>query len=377
VLLEAAAQIAAEVVAQAAQVDPVIFAYHGSSLVGIPIRQATSATGQATVSWATDTPAVMLDAGSQLALPHPSGDLVLYETDADVTAVAGGGQVPVGITAAEQGAAANGCFGEAVAVTITDGVDSITVAAPTSGGADTEDADAYLDRLADAYTILAPRPILPGDHATIVRQLPDVGRALAIDLMRPGTNDTTTSGEAGKAAVIRDPNEGSPPAATAYNVARCTTVAITSADGSPPSGPLMQAAWALLDSSREVNFLNYVLAPLFTAVGVQLTVTAWPGYARADTAAEVQGRLASWLGAQWDTSGADDASGWTVAPVVRISEAIDHANRASSVHWVDGASVRLRAGSGAWQATDLTLPGLVPMPTAGLLTVTVKLPGEP
>lgn len=372
VLLEAAAQIAAEVVEQAAQVDPVIFAYLGGSLVGIPIHEATSATATATVTWAPDTPAVMLDAGSQLAVPHPSGDAVLFETDSDLTAPAGGGIQTVGVTAAEPGSAANGAFGEAEPVNVVDGVDSVVVAT-SSGGTDPEDPDAYLDRLADAFTILAPRPILPGDHATLARQVPGVGRAMAIDLMQPGTNDSTTSGEAGKAPVIRDPNEGTPPAVTQTNVGRCTTVAITAENGAAPSPALMQQVWDLLNASREVNFLNYVLSPTYTAVAVQATVTAWPGYSAADVQNEVAGRLASWLGAQWDTSGAADASTWAVSKVVRISEAIDHINRANSVHWVDQATVKLKAGTGAFQATDLTLPGLVPMPTynAAGSTITV------
>lgn len=376
VLLEAASQVMAEVVEQAAQVDPVVFAYFGGALVGIPIHTATAATGTAVVTWAPDTPAVMLDAGSQLAVPHPSGEPVLFETDADVVAIQGGGQVQVGITAAEPGAGGNGCFGAAELVTVVDGVQGVNVQA-SSGGTDAEDPDAYLDRLADAFTILAPRPILPGDHATLVRQLPGVGRALAIDLMQPGTNDSTTTGQAGKAPVVRDPNEGAPPAATVYNQPRCTTVAITATGGAAPSPALLQQAWVLLDGAREVNFLNYVLAPTYTVVAVQAVLHAWPGYSKADVAAEAQGRLETWLGEQWDTSGAEDASGWAVAKTVRISEAIDHLNRANSVHWVEQATVKLKAAAGAWTAADLTLLGLVPLPTSGVHELTVKLPGEP
>jgi uncharacterized phage protein gp47/JayE len=376
VLLEAASQIAAEVVEQAAQVDPVVFAYFGGSLVGLPIHEATSATGAAVITWAADTPAVLLDAGSQLALPHPSGEAVLFETDADVLAPAGGGDTTVGITAAEPGSAANGAFGEAELVNVTDGVQAITVAVATSGGVDEEDADAYLDRLADAFTILSPRPILPGDHATLVRQLPGVGRALAIDLMQPGTNDTTTTGQAGKASVVRDPHEGTPPAVTVTNQPRCTTVAITATGGAAPSPALMQQAWALLDASREVNFLNYVLGPTYTVVTVQATLHAWPGYSRADVADEAAAQLATWLGEQWDTSSASAASDWAVENTVRLSEAIDHLNRANSVHWVEQASVMLKAGTGAFTASDLVLPGLVPMPSSGMHALTVKLPGE-
>lgn len=371
VLLEAASQILAEVVQQAAQVDPVIFAYLGGSLVGVPIRDATSATGTATITWAPDTPAVMLDAFSQLAVPHPSGDAVLFETDADVVAIAGGGESTVGITAAEPGVGGNGAFGTAELINVTDGVASVLVTVPSSGGTDPEDPDAYLDRLADAFTILAPRPILPGDHATLVRQLAGVGRTLAIDLLLPGTADAP--------GAIRDPLEPQPPpAASVPNTPRCTTVAITAADGTAPSPTLMQQAWALLNGAREVNFLNYVVAPTYTVVGVQATLTAWPGYARQDAHDQAAQQLTAWLDSgRWGTSGSTDASEWAVQPKVRISEAIDWLNRAAAVNWVDMATVKLKADAGAWQAADLTLPGIAPLPQLGEVDLTVKLPGEP
>jgi hypothetical protein len=365
VLLEATSQVAAEVVAQAAQVDPVVFAYLGGALVGLPIRSATSATGTATVTWAPDTPAVMLPSGSQLAVPHPSGEAMLFETDSDLVAPAGGGQQAVGITATVEGAEGNGCYGEAELVTVVDGVGAVVVPTATAGGADTEDTDDYLDRLADAFTILAPRPILPGDHATLVRQLPEVGRAMAIDLLLPGTADAP--------GAIRDPLESQPPpAASQTNTARCTTVAITQADGSAPSVGLMQEAWDLLDASREVNFLNYVISPTYTAVGVQAVLHPWPGYSDADVINEAEGQLATWLSALlWDSSGAADASTWAVQNQVRISEAVEHLNRCTSVHWVELATVKLKLGTGAWQAADLTLPGLVPLPTPGAFELTV------
>jgi hypothetical protein len=380
VLLEAASQIAAEVVAQAAQVDPVIFAYFGGGLVGLPIQGATAATGTATVTWAPDVDATMLPAGSQLALPHPSGDSVLFETDTDVNAPAGGGDVLVGITASEEGEDANGCFGEAELVNVTDGVQAILVPGATAGGSDEEDPDAYLDRLADAFTILAPRPILPGDHATLARQVPGVERALAVDLLLPGTADTTGSdwthvaggsAPAGTGA-IRDPLEPQPPAAASQTgTPRCTTVAITAEGGGAPSPALLQQVWETLDGAREVNFLNFVLAPTYTAVVVTATVHAWPGYSRQDTDADVRAQLDTWLGSQWDTSGAADTSGWTVEPTVRLSEAVDWINRAASVHWVDLATVKINGA-----AADLTLPGLVPLPTSGVHVLSVKLAGE-
>ena len=54
VLLSANAQIGAEIVEQAAEIDPLIFAYLGEDLLGIPARTATEATASAAVTWAAD-----------------------------------------------------------------------------------------------------------------------------------------------------------------------------------------------------------------------------------------------------------------------------------------------------------------------------------
>ena len=75
-------------------------------------------------------------------------------------------------------------FGEAELVTAIDGVDLITVTT-AQGGQDPEDDDAYLDRVTILLQLLAPRPILPDDHALLAIQIPGVGRASAIDLYIP------------------------------------------------------------------------------------------------------------------------------------------------------------------------------------------------
>jgi hypothetical protein len=370
VLVEAFSQIAAEVIEQAAQVDPVIFAYYGAALVGIPIQDSTPSTGQATVTWAADTPATMLPAGSQLAVPHPSGESMLFETDDDVVSVAGGGNAEVTITAVEPGEDANGAFGQVELVELVDGIAQVLVGQPTSGGTDLEDEDAYLDRLADAFTILAPRPILPGDHATLARQVPGVGRALAIDLLLPGTTDAPQA--------IRDPNEPKPaPAASKTNEPRCTTVSVTDTNGAAPSQTLKQQVWDLLNAGREVNFLNYVITPSYTTVTVQGTVRAFPGYAREDVLAQALERLNEWLNPMlWGTTGATDATEWAVQTTVRISEAVDYLNRAAGVSYADLSTVKLSANAGAFAAVDLVLAGLAPLPTPGTHQITVKLPGE-
>jgi hypothetical protein len=192
-----------------------------------------------------------------LAAPNPDGESYVFQTDNEVRSDAATKTTTV--TALEVGAAANGCLGVCELIDVIDGVASVTMTLAAGAGADEEDADAYLDRLADALTILAPRPILPQDHATMARQIEGVGRALAIDLYKPGTNDNIAAGQPGGPLTV----EGVPLNAGAgtTNVPRCVSVAITAENGQPPSQALMHEVWLTLDGAREVNFLEYVVPP--------------------------------------------------------------------------------------------------------------------
>jgi uncharacterized phage protein gp47/JayE len=217
VLLEANAQISGEVVQQAALVAPVVFAYAGQSLFGIAPYDALPAAATATFTFAPDTPAVMVAEQSMISVPHPSGTAVVFTTDDDIVAPQGGGDVVVGVTALESGSAANGAFGLAELIDVVDGVQSVLVST-AGGGVDAEADEDYLDRLADALTLLAPRPILPNDFAVMARQVPGVGRSLAIDLYQPGSDDDVPADEPGGPLHV----EGAPvlAGAGAGNVAR-------------------------------------------------------------------------------------------------------------------------------------------------------------
>jgi hypothetical protein len=371
VLLEAESQIAAEVVQQASVPPDVAFAYAGESLYGIPAHDAVAATSTATLTFATDTPAVLIGAQSLISVPHPSGEFVVFTTDADVVAPAGGGNKLVGVTALEPGADANGAFGVSELIDTVDGVSTLSVAT-AAGGVDAESDADYLDRLADALTILAPRPILPADFATMARQIPGVGRAYAIDLYQPGTNDNVAAGQPGGPLTV----EGAPvlSGAGASNVARCVTTVITADAGAPPTQTLMHTTWTTLDGAREVNFLAYVIAPRYTAVDVLASVYPYPGYLDADVIANAKAMLAQWLNpGSWGSqpsSTSDVTQQWASDNKVRIYEAVDWLNRADGVYYVKTVQVR-KVGDVAWSSVDLVLPGTVALPTSGTFTITV------
>jgi uncharacterized phage protein gp47/JayE len=373
VLLEANSQIAAEVVQQASQPPPVAFAYAGEALYGIPPHAAVPATATATVTWSADTPASMVAAQSLISVPHPSGEFMIFTTDEDVVALDGGGDVLVGVTALEAGADGNGAFGVAELVDVIDGVQQVVVSA-ASGGVDDETPEDYLDRLADALTLLAPRPILPPDFATMARQVPGVGRTLALNLYQPGTADNIVAGQPGGPLLV----EGAPVNAGAgvNNVERCVTTVVTGLAGVPPTQALMHTAWQTLDGAREVNFLAYVIAPHYTSVDVQATVKAYPGYTAVDVEAAAELMLARWLdpglwGSQ-PSSTADTVDQWALDTYARIYEAVDWINRADGVYYVKTVQLR-KHGDPAWSAVDVLLPGVAPLPVLGDVAITVEL----
>jgi len=364
VLIEGDAQIAAEVLDQASPVPPAVYATIGETIYRIARRQPLPAVATAVFTFAADTPPVMVDAFTQLMVPNPSGDTQVFLTDADLIAPEGGGQLTVGVTAQEPGAAANGSFGDSELVTDIDGVDSVVVST-AQGGADEEDIDAYLDRLTSLLTLLSPRPILPQDHATLASQVPGVGRAVAIDLYMPAAAEDPVGDT--------DAPEYNPAGGT--NIPRCTTVAITAADGQPADTALRQQVYQTLDSQREVNFLNYVIDATYTMIDVQATVVCFPGFLPADVAQAAEDMVRHWLDpAQWGLMpGAGATTDWAMDTKARIFEAVDFLNRANGVFYVTDVQLRgYPEGTtpGAWQTTDVDLPGAAPLPMPGEITVT-------
>jgi len=367
VLLEAQSQIAAEVVQQAELPPPLAFAWAGESLFGIPPLAATPASSTATITFASDTPATMIVAQSLISVPHPSGTSMIFTTDADVTAPSGGGDVLVGVTALEAGADANGAFGASQFIDDVDGVTAVYVAT-AAGGVDAESDSDYLDRLADALTLLAPRPILPNDFAVMARQVPGVGRASAIDLYQPGTDDNITAAQAGGPLNV----EGAPVNAGAgvSPVERCVTTVITGLNGQPPTQAIMHSAWLTLDGAREVNFLAYVMAPRYHVVDVHISVKKFAGYLDSDVEAAVELMLSQWLDPNRFAAGAGDV--WAIDNTLRIYEAVDWANRADGVNYVLNGSVQFSVDGAALTGADVVFTDKAWLPLSGTHTVVVS-----
>lgn len=361
-LAHAFAYIGSEIVDQVAQVPPVLFAYLGRWLLGIEPAEEQAATGTATIAFDSSGLTAGIPAGWEIMLARPDGTTTSVLTVDTVTAPVGGGVVAVAVVSQNPGVADNGAAGEGDPIEPLDGIATVAVTA-LAGGADAEDDDDYLDRLARRMALLSPRPILPVDYALAAAQVTGVGRSVALDLYQPSTSEQAV---------------GTPVDATSHTgVAGAITTVITAPLGVAPSAALKQAVWASLAVNRVLNTVPYVMGPAYNEISVQLTAIAYPGEDREQVQAAVEASLTQWLSpATWGARDDGTGSDWTNIRTVRLSEAIDWANRPVSVSYVDQATVKLRIAQSAWTAADLVMTGVVPLPLFIAAEVTVLLSSE-
>src|SRR5215467_8462027 len=157
IMVEALAQLAGELRTLIVLVPDVIFQYLGSTILGLPPYEAVPAHGLS--SWTMiDAAGYTVPAGTLIAVTPPSSiSAYAFSVDSDFTVAAGATQaLSIPVTAVEAGAAASGITGTVEVIDALDFVQLVTLDAPTSGGQDAESSDAYLNRLSDLLTLLAP-----------------------------------------------------------------------------------------------------------------------------------------------------------------------------------------------------------------------------
>lgn len=164
-----------------------LFRQYGLQLINLPMQTGTAAAAIATVT-AVDTSGYTLPAGTQLTLTL-NGTAIAFQTASTLTIGSGSTSGTVTVVGIQTGSAFNGATNPCQLVSQITWVTGVTVAAPASGGADQETDDAYLLRLANTLTTLAPRPITASDYATLALNFQpapgtdqeQVGRAAASD----------------------------------------------------------------------------------------------------------------------------------------------------------------------------------------------------
>lgn len=344
-LIQAIARIAAETRDVASLVAQGIFSYWGQQIVGI--GQLPGAPAAAPVQFTmVDAAGYTVPAGTVVILTAADGTQYAFSTAADIViaplATTGAGTlIAVDAGVAQNGITAGaGQMGESLAY-----VTAVATTAATIGGTDAETDDAYLDRLRDQVTLLAPRPIIASDFAILARSASaEIVHALAIDMWN------LTLGTGG--------NE------------KCVTVIAFNAAGGAVSSGAKAAADALLQAQREVNFLAFVGDPTSNVISVDFTAIAQSGYNTTSVTNSIIAALQAYLNpATWSAPSDGSESGWRVQPKVYVNELI---TVISNVQGVDRC-VSVRVGTGMSVpagTTDVTLSGLAPTATYGSLTGT-------
>ena len=312
-------RIALETRLLAADVADAIFRSIGG-LFGLPADDGTPASAQA-VFVLSDTTGGTVPAGTLLQWAGPT-DTFTFTTGEDAVAPAGSDTTgPVTVTATEPGAAANGLgTGGLSLVDSLAGVDDVQPMTLSDGGTDAETDAAYLDRLAELFTVVRPAPVLVGDFAVLAKRTPGVFRALALD-----------GGE------------------------RTVKVIPLDAAGRTPAPAVVTAMQQNLDDAREVGFDVQTATPTYTAVRVVATVSFTGELDQAGVLQAVRQAALDYLSpAAW---GGGDTSPprWEQTSRVRYLEVGALLDAVPGVLHVE--SLLINGGT-----TDLLLPGAAPLP---------------
>lgn len=348
-LVQAMARMCAETAQVAAQVPLAVFQYFGTQLLNLPPLQGSSATLTATIN-VVDAAGYLIPAGTTVAYPLSSTTNMLFRTTADFSIAAGAtssGLGSVTFTAVTPGTAANDLPPTTLSmVDALSFVTSIVSTSISSGGADPETQQTYLNRLAAELQLLSPRPILPADFAALARNQAGVARAIALDGYNP------SSGSFG--------NE------------RMVAVAVIDSGGLALEGSAAAAVATALQNAREVNFVVNVVDPAYSTVNVAAQVVLEPGAAAATVLPACQAALTALLSpAHWGDSLVDGAwlGQWINTPTVRYLSVGAAVAAVPGVAYVSGLQMSL--GSGSYAAGDLGLPGAIPLAVAGAVNVTL------
>lgn len=354
-LIEAFAAVASAIRTLAADVPAAIFTTYGTQILGIPVRPPLAAQGTAHIE-VVDTQGYTVQAGTQIALYATGDQQIGFETASDLTIPPGGFFGDVAISSLVDGTLGNGLSGQADVLDPIAWISLVTVAEETYGGDDGQTANDYLDNLSVLLKLVAIRPILPQDYATIALQNPAVGRAIAMD----GYN----------------PDDGT------WGNARMITLVLTDLNGQPVPSDVKATIAGQLDAMREVNFVVNIMDADYQTVDLHVDATAFPQFLNSVVATNIVDSLTDFVSpAVWrlGTLSADTTAGETIPPpvtnytptapaarqVIRVNEVVAYADRAQGVEWVDAVQID-------GDAADLALATPWTLPQPGTLTATVS-----
>lgn len=340
-LLEAIAQMAAELRDVASDVPVTIFRYFGKTLIGLPPIDGTQAALTATFTM-RDTLGHTIPNGALVQVLDSSGDPHGFTVTGPIV-IGSGSSVAnnVPLVAADEGVGLTGYTPPDGSITMIDAlayVLSITSASMISGGVDAETDEAYLSRLSAELQLLTPAPILPNDYAILALLVPSVGRALAID--------------------------GYDPSGPTFGNARTVAVAVSDAAGLALSGAVKTAVQTLLAGYREVNFLVNVIDPSYTTITVVSTIKVVAGFDLTDVDTRVTQAVNDYISpANWGLPLTGDTPNWVQRQTLRFFDMVQIIKDVQGVDYI----VSLTVNGGV---ADVGLTGVAPLTLAGATNIT-------
>jgi hypothetical protein len=353
ITLGVTAPMAANTAVIASVVPPAVFRAYGTQLFKLLYNEGAAAT--ATTKW------TLLEEGGEFAAHTiPAGTTLeaaglAFYVEKTTAVVKGESSVTLQVVAAERGLEYNGLTGVLTLTNSLNYVSEVKLVGETSGGVAQETDEEYMNRLASALELQAPRPITAQNFATMTLDAPSsilpsgvvVGRATAIDgfnpeehefeatpkkagkeltevtsftgitaesttlpQIHPGTiitgtgipaNTTVVSLNEGTKKIVLSAEPTSEPgkeklkAKGSYEQQRTVTVFVTDKEGNALSTPAKEALKAYLEDFRELNFAVFVQSANYNEVRVKATVKVLPGFVASSVVANAKAAIERYL----------------------------------------------------------------------------------
>lgn len=311
-ILEAVAEVAAEVQQTASLVPSEIFRYFGENFLGITPDDGNSSVARVRVT-AADSLGHTIPEDTAFLL-YTDGD-TSYEFVSTADAVIPNGQTVIefDVTCSSVGSDSNGA-----GVALVELVDSLTFASEVeivsnaAGGIDAEDQEQYESKLRDSMELLNSRPITPYDFEKLAR-VTFGGRWLAMDTY-------------------------SLPSDT-WGVPRCLTLVGLTDDGGFFTLAENNTIKSFFENNREVNFLIYVTQPTTIPVDVECEIKIGVDYDPAEVLADVEAAIEDFFSlTTWGLPDGGDEAAWVGVDFVsyfKLGAAIADVNGVSTVPLLD------------------------------------------
>jgi hypothetical protein len=350
---EAMGVIAATVAALIKDEERSNFAGFGQRILQLERQAAGVASAVSEWTLTANPDGFTIPAGSELVLDSPvSGEPVAFATLGDrfvpATVLVASG---VTVSALEPGEQANGCVGDAAEFDdLTSGeasIANVTLTTPASGGSEEEPLEDYTARVADRARRVRAIPVTAEDFAAFALDIPEVDRALAVNLL--------------------DPDNPPAPEEDPASLGHVTVFPLTATGEALVGPPRAALAASYTTTDRPLAVQVHIADPTVTDLDVTITFRLAPGADEDDTLAGVSAALTAYLDpATWMLDETVGGRWRRPNPIDRPVREYDIATVAALVDGVAGVTAVTING-----VEEVDLPGWAPLPNLTNLTMTI------